>query len=604
MQLRRSFLKTILLISTLILGYTTTLLADNNETGSEPLPNWKDDWALAKDFTIQEDIVGLRFPTDIEFIPNPSKNPDDPLYFVLELKGTLKVVTNNRSVHVFATDFIPVPLKDRFETIGAAGMCLDPGSGYIFVTFGYLDKTQVYRNGIARFRSTPEKFGLKELERTVLLDLFAEERSDTSHQIGPCLIDSGSLFVPVGYGKDGRESQNLSSTLGSILRMDKDLKPLPDNPFYSDDNTISATDYIWTYGHRNVFGLESVNGQMFATENGGSIDRFIKIVRGENYLWQGNDWSFATRANFVFGPASGLVQLDFLSSQQSVFPSRYEDHFFIAMAGSPGASGPTDRGQRSIAMLKYDFQNARAAEPPTQLLTFRGNGYQLPVSLQFGQDGLYFIALLPQSDGQTRVMKITHNPSLGHPHTLEQDRQPEALINRYGCRDCHKVWGSGSSFGPSLDSELFASISARLGEENYRDRVTAVDSLDTSPFVEFKQAREQVLNAESRERLMIWLTHYLQEPVFDNPQSQMPNLGVEPEDASVIASYLIKINQSDKTGIHKDIGRLDQLRFLIAYFLPELRYRHIVVSFLLGTIMGLIFLTSVIALRSRKARSR
>ena len=147
-------LKTIGLLFVLLLTYVPLPQANDEKTDAMPPPNWKDDWALAEGFTIQEDIAGLQFPTDIEFIPNPSKNPKDPLYFVLELKGTLKVVTNDRSVYVFADNFIPVPLKERFETLGAAGMCLDPSSGYIFVTFGYLDKTQIFRNGILFTRNT------------------------------------------------------------------------------------------------------------------------------------------------------------------------------------------------------------------------------------------------------------------------------------------------------------------------------------------------------------------------------------------------------------------------------------------------------------------
>ena len=604
MQLNLSTLKTIGLLFVLLLTYVPTPQANGEKTDTMPPPNWKDDWALAEGFTIQEDIAGLQFPTDIEFIPNPSKNPKDPLYFVLELKGTLKVVTNDRSVYVFADNFIPVPLKERFETLGAAGMCLDPSSGYIFVTFGYLDRTQIFRNGIVRFHSTPEKYGIEELGRTVLLDLFENERSDTSHQIGPCLIQNSNLFVPVGYGKDRRESQNLSSTSGAILRMDTNLQPWPDNPFYSDDGTNTANDYIWTYGHRNVFGLESVGEKIFATDNGGSIDKFVEIIRGENYLWRGNDWSFASRSNYIFSPAAGLVQLDFLQSQKSPFPARYDNHFFIAMAGTPGAAGPTFRGQRSIAILDYDFEKSRVAMPPTQFLTFRGSGYQLPVSLQFGEEGLYFIALLPQSDGKTRVMKITHNPSIGHPHTVEQNRQPEALINRYGCRECHKILGNGGNFGPILDSTLLSSIAARLNHDDYQKQVDTVDSLDSSPFREWKSARQDVLNAESSDRLLIWLKHYLQEPVFDNPQSQMPNLGMDHKDALAIAVYLLDINDPKKIETQADIAYIDRLRFLIANLLPELRYRHILVAFFLGVMASLTFVYASTTLRSRRTTDK
>lgn len=564
--------------------------------------SWKDDWSLAAGFSIDADTTGFSFPSDIKFVPNPGPAPSDPLYFVLELKGKLKVVTNDRTIHTFAEDFIPIPLKESFQEIGAAGMCLDPERGYVFVTFGYLDNTQIFRNGMVRFSTTPDTFGLESRDPLFLLDLFADERADTSHQIGPCSISEGELFVPVGYGKEAAQSQNLQTTLGSILRMDLNLEPFESNPFFTDDGETTAVDYIWTYGHRNIFGLKHVDDRLYITENGGSIDRFMEIEGGENYLWRGDDWSFASRAGFIFGPSVGLVQLDYLPPDNDLFPEQYRDRFYIALAGTPGAPGPGIKGERSVAMLEYDFDENRAATPPDQLLAYRGSSFQLPVSVAFGPDGLYFVALLPQSDGSSPVMKITYDPARGHAHVLGQDVQPEALINEYGCRQCHRIGPSGGRFGPAIDADRMQQIQQRINSADYPQQVAEIDALENSPFVEFREARADILGAEGQERLQLWLETYLQEPVFDNPESKMPNPEMSAEHAAIVASYLIEIT-SESAGEEEVHGMLDEIRFMIARQIPELRYRHLIAAFGVGGAIGLVVALGLVLIFRRRNTS-
>jgi hypothetical protein len=575
------------------------LLPAVDTLAQDATPNWKDDWSLAPGFAIDADTVGFSFPSDIEFVPNPGSEPDDPLYFVLELKGTLKVVTNDRTVHTFAQDFIPVPLKKSFQEIGAAGMCLDPSRGYVYVTFGYLDRTQVFRNGMVRFSATPETFGRTAGERLFLLDLFADERADTSHQIGPCAISNDQLFVPVGYGKERTQSQNLQTTLGSILRMDLDFKPIADNPFATDDGEDTAVDYIWTYGHRNVFGLDFVGDRLIITENGGSIDRLLEVEGGKNYLWRGDDWSIAARADFIFGPAVGLVQLDYLPETSDVFPEAFRNQFYIALAGGPGAVGPGLKGERSISMLRYDFGTNRVVEPPNMLVAYRGSGMQLPVSVAFGPDALYFVALLPQSDGTTPVMKITYDPDRGHPHVLGRDVQPEVLINEYGCRQCHRIGASGGKFGPRLSSAQFDSIRARINGPDYPAHVATIDALEEPLFMDYREARREILGEEGEQRLKRWLATYLLNPAFDNPESKMPSPGVTPAHAKIIADYLIRITNTPETEAVSH-GPLDRLRFAIAGFFPDLRYRHLIGAFVVGSGIGLVFTFGLVMLFWRK----
>ena len=77
------------LIYLILTLHLTNVLANNSLNQNSNI--WKDDWALADDFNMMIDTGGYSLPSEIAFINNPGKLPSDPLYFVLELKGKLKV---------------------------------------------------------------------------------------------------------------------------------------------------------------------------------------------------------------------------------------------------------------------------------------------------------------------------------------------------------------------------------------------------------------------------------------------------------------------------------------------------------------------------------
>ena len=562
--------------------------------------DWRGDWELAEGLTMEIDTRGYRFPAQIVFVPDPGPAPGDPLYFVVELKGRIKVVTNDRGVHLFAEDILPNPQGETMVQAGAAGICLDPASGHVFATFAYLDDGHVYRNGIARFESEPERFGLAARNAKVFLELFKDELSATDHQIGPCQVKDGLLYVAVGYGEDRSQSQNLHSTLGSILRMTTDFAPVADNPFYRDDGEDTAIDYVWAYGFRNPFGLKFVGERLFATENGGSIDRFNEIDKGANYLWSGTDWGIGARAAQVFAPSIGIVHLDFIPETSTLFPELYRGRFVAAAAGAPGAIGPAKRGSRSVLVLAYDFAERQMAEPPRYLLRYRGEGEQIPVSVALGPDALYFAALLPNRAGMTPVYKIRYDPAVGYPHRLDEGRSAQALINYYQCHQCHKIGGRGGRVGPPLDATLIPRLTERLNAPDYPARVAEIDQIEGEPFAGFRQTRRDILAVTGEARVRRWLPVYLRQPKFDNPDVGMPALGLSETQARAIADYLMEstIEKPQK------IGAVDRLRFAVARLIPDLRYRHLVLAFLLGGVAAAILVLAAVAVVGRRSTDR
>jgi glucose/arabinose dehydrogenase len=111
----------------------------------------------------------------------------------------------------------------------------------------------------------------------------------TLHYGGRILFDkTGNLIVSTGERSDLEtrpQAQDLKSGLGKILRITKDGKPAPGNPF---EGKGDARPEIYSYGHRNVQGLafHPTTGDLWETEFGPrGGDEVNRILPGKNYGW-------------------------------------------------------------------------------------------------------------------------------------------------------------------------------------------------------------------------------------------------------------------------------------------------------------------------------
>jgi aldose sugar dehydrogenase len=108
--------------------------------------------------------------------------------------------------------------------------------------------------------------------------------SSPNHNGGQLEFLDGKLFVAVGDGQNAGRAQELDSRLGKILRYNPNGSIPASNPF----NEPGDPNPVWSYGHRNPFGLavREETGQLFESQNGPECDDEVNLVlEGENYGW-------------------------------------------------------------------------------------------------------------------------------------------------------------------------------------------------------------------------------------------------------------------------------------------------------------------------------
>ena len=151
----------------------------------------------------------------------------------------------------------------------------------IFLTYS---KRQRGGAGTAVARARLSQDGARLGDVTTILEM--TPGSDGGRHFGSRLVEArdGTLFVTLGDRADPDSAQDLSRHNGSILRITRDGRAAPGNPFLG---RAGVEPEIWSYGHRNPQGgaLDSA-GQLWAVEHGArGGDEINRIERGANYGW-------------------------------------------------------------------------------------------------------------------------------------------------------------------------------------------------------------------------------------------------------------------------------------------------------------------------------
>ncbi|TWT85891.1 Soluble aldose sugar dehydrogenase YliI precursor [Posidoniimonas polymericola] len=408
-------------------------------------------------FVVEQVGEGYRLPVNIAFVPNPGPNPDDPLYFVTELYGSIQVVTRDGTKHEFATGLLDYNPQGPISGSGEQGLTgiavqrdeLDPEVYHLYV--GMLWDNGSPAGGASHYpkveRIDSVAGGLSMDSRTVLLNMQPETQGQ-SHQISNVSIGpDGKLYVHVGDGFDASTAQDLNQFRGKILRMETDGSPATDNPFYNAGDGISPTDYVYAYGFRNPFGgaWRASDGKHYEVENGPSVDRFAQVNEGVNYGWDGSNASMQTFAIYNWAPSTAPVNITFVQPETfngSQFPASFQDMAFIGESGPTYAAGPQANGKR-VTQFELDA-NGDLVDGPNTLVEYVGVGRSSVVALAAGHDGLYFSELYEDTGegGATgpgaRIYRIRYVNQLAGDYDIDGDVD----------QDDYTVWRS--TYGSNL----------------------------------------------------------------------------------------------------------------------------------------------------------
>jgi glucose/arabinose dehydrogenase len=361
-------------------------------------------------YVVEEVAGGFQLPVNVAFVPNPGPAPDNPLFYVNELYGTIKVVTNDGTVGDYASGLLNFNPTGNFPGSGEqglTGLVVDPATGDVIVT--RVTDTDGLPGGAHHpqvLRLTSNDGGLTSATQTVLLDMVGESQGQ-SHQISNLSIGpDGKLYVHNGDGFDASTALNLDSYRGKILRLNLDGTVPSDNVFYNAADGINSRDYIYAYGFRNPFGgaWRASDGVHYEVENGPSIDRFARVVPGGNYLWDGSNASMLTNSIYNWDPAHAPVNITFVQPETfngSRFPAQVQDRAFVSESGPTYAQGPQSQGKR-IVSFQLDAAGNVVGGPET-LVEYVGEGRATVVGLASGPDGLYFTDLYRDVDAQSPI---------------------------------------------------------------------------------------------------------------------------------------------------------------------------------------------------------
>ena len=229
--------------------------------------------AIAVTAVDQRVVASLDNPWAIAVLP-------DGRMLVTEKPGRLQLVTTGGA----KTAIAGVPSVFYSGQLGLQDVDLDPGyasNGRVWLSYAE-PATGGQRLAVAR--------GTLNLTANRLDDLTIVWRATpttTGGQLGARLAfspDGRYLFITSGERQQGTPAQDLSGTLGKIVRLNLDGSAAAANPFAA---TANARPEIWTLGHRNPDGLcFARDGRLLESEMGpAGGDEFNLIEPGRNYGW-------------------------------------------------------------------------------------------------------------------------------------------------------------------------------------------------------------------------------------------------------------------------------------------------------------------------------
>lgn len=216
---------------------------------------------------------GLGFPWDLAFLP-------DGTILLTELDGRLRVI---RDGVLDPQPVSGVPEIYRASQGGLFDVVPHPdfaNNRLLYLSYAHGEKSA---NATRVARATFDGHALGDLE--VIFEVTPLKDTPVHYGGRIAFGPDGKLFITTGDGFNYREeAQNLSNTLGVIVRLNDDGSAPADNPFVGQEGMRPE---IYSYGHRSPQGLLVTGaGTIYMSEHGPQGGDEINLIEaGKNYGW-------------------------------------------------------------------------------------------------------------------------------------------------------------------------------------------------------------------------------------------------------------------------------------------------------------------------------
>ncbi|HWC13432.1 MAG TPA: PQQ-dependent sugar dehydrogenase [Actinomycetota bacterium] len=224
--------------------------------------------ALPRGARVETYQGGLAFPVDMAWVPGTKK------IFFTEKGGAVRVMVRGR---LLASPCVTLDVDSSGES-GALGIALHPRFARNHKLYVFYTNNIPHENRVTSFVVRRNRCGSPNHVVTGL------NASTGYHNGGQIEFAGGKLFVATGEDHNPAAAQLTTNRLGKILRYNANGTIPIDNPF-------GASNPVWSYGHRNPFGLAHKPGtnKLYSSENGQNCDDELNhIVKGRNYGWGAN----------------------------------------------------------------------------------------------------------------------------------------------------------------------------------------------------------------------------------------------------------------------------------------------------------------------------
>lgn len=223
-------------------------------------------------------VNGLKRPWGMTVLP-------DGRLLITEKAGVMKIVTTSGTVSEPITG---LPEVNSAGQGGLLGLTIDPDFTKNRMVYWSFSEKSASGNLTAIAKGTLSS-DEKRIENVTVIYRANPAHPSTGHYGGRILVDkTGNLLITTGERSSLEtrpQAQFLTSANGKVIRITKDGKPAPGNPFL---NNPKAKPEIYSYGHRNVQNLafHPATGDIWTAEFGPRGGDELNLIKpGNNYGW-------------------------------------------------------------------------------------------------------------------------------------------------------------------------------------------------------------------------------------------------------------------------------------------------------------------------------